>query len=79
MDVAAYRSIGQQCLSLYPDAPHADPEQPLKTVFQSSTVHLDVTYVTHTVWKNRDLWLKDDVSPGRPDDESTARICIYNV
>ncbi|KAI0629124.1 hypothetical protein C8Q77DRAFT_306813 [Trametes polyzona] len=69
MDVAAYRSIGQQCLSLYPDAPHADPEQPLKTVFQSSTVHLDVTYVTYTVWKNRDLWLKDDISPGRPDDE----------
>ncbi|KAL1943066.1 hypothetical protein VTO73DRAFT_4737 [Trametes versicolor] len=78
-DVAAYRSIGQQYLALQ-QAPRgvpssqADQEELLKRMFQHSTVHLDVTYAAHTAWNMPDLWLKDDISPGGPDDYPDLRV-----
>ncbi|OJT02893.1 hypothetical protein TRAPUB_6563 [Trametes pubescens] len=78
-DIAAYRSIGQQYLALQQvprriPCPQADEESLLKGVFQHSTVHLDVTFALHTTWNAPDLWLKDDIWPGRPDDDPEIRV-----
>ncbi|KAI0372699.1 hypothetical protein BV20DRAFT_1119694 [Pilatotrama ljubarskyi] len=70
MDVAAYRSIGRQCLATTQHHPQATLASHgfLDSLFRYSTVHLDVTYATYWSWRDRDRWLKDDISPGRPDD-----------
>lgn len=76
MDVAAYRSIGQQCIALqqHPSSANsgaaspADQEKLLRDVFKHTTVHLDVTYESYTSWYHRDRWLEDHTCPLRPDD-----------
>lgn len=73
MDVAAYTSIGQQSLALHhrhaeTTTPPASPEQLLESVFGNSTVYLDATYASYVAWHDGDRWLKDAVSPGRPDE-----------
>ncbi|KAI9063890.1 hypothetical protein FKP32DRAFT_1592128 [Trametes sanguinea] len=67
MDLLAYRSIGRQYLAMHPPAP-ASEGAALDLLFKHSTVHLDVTYATYWVCRDRDRWLKDDITPGRPDD-----------
>ncbi|KAI0816969.1 hypothetical protein BC628DRAFT_1424131 [Trametes gibbosa] len=73
MDVAAYTSIGRQSLSLRnghsASAPtsQASAEQ-LKSIFKNSRVFLDASYVSYTAWYDGDRWLKDNISPGRPDE-----------
>ncbi|OSD02928.1 hypothetical protein PYCCODRAFT_1477236 [Trametes coccinea BRFM310] len=66
-DVRAYRSIGHQYLALHPPVPLSEAEA-LSLLFKHSTVHLDFTYATYWVCRERDRWLKDDITPGRPDD-----------
>ncbi|KAI0666810.1 hypothetical protein C8Q78DRAFT_1057123 [Trametes maxima] len=65
MDIDAYRSIARQCLSLRAGE---NEKTFLDAPFSTSTVHLDVTYVTYWAINGRDRWLKDDITPGRPDD-----------
>ncbi|KAI0657968.1 hypothetical protein C8Q70DRAFT_251948 [Cubamyces menziesii] len=67
MDIYAYRSIGLQHLSLNGDV-SADPDASLAALFQRSKVYMDITYAKRWMYQNRDRWLLDDVSPGRPDD-----------
>ncbi|CDO68206.1 hypothetical protein BN946_scf184938.g58 [Trametes cinnabarina] len=79
MDISAYRSIGQQYLALNPSpgsssTNNAQDDQALSLLFQHSTVHLDFTYATYWVCRDRDRWLKDDIAPGRPDD--SVRACV---
>ncbi|KAI0350715.1 hypothetical protein OH77DRAFT_1055472 [Trametes cingulata] len=77
MDVVAYHNIGQQCLAATNSRHASREEQCLDGLFRHSTVHLDVTYVAYWSWRDRDQWLKDDVSPGRPDDEYTVQFDFF--
>ncbi|KAH9888982.1 hypothetical protein C8Q73DRAFT_174355 [Cubamyces lactineus] len=67
MDIDAYRNIGRQQLSMNGDT-SADPDASLAALFRFSTVYLDITYAKRWMYKERDRWLRDDVFPGRPDD-----------
>ncbi|KAI0334563.1 hypothetical protein GY45DRAFT_1116936 [Cubamyces sp. BRFM 1775] len=69
MDIDAYHNIGQRQLSWDGDAlAGQDRGTSLAALFQRSTVYLDITYAKRWMYLGRDRWLRDDVSPGRPDD-----------
>ena len=72
MDIAAYSSIGRQQLVLgHTVVPFGAYNTFLKTLYQPSTIELDITYACHWVnQRRRNKWLEDSISPGRPDDES---------
>ncbi|KAI0644228.1 hypothetical protein C8Q79DRAFT_134925 [Trametes meyenii] len=78
MDIDAYRSIGRQCLALRnPDA-NEDEKTFVDAPFGASTVHLDITYAIYWALRDRDRWLKDDISPGRPDDVHGIRFNLFD-
>ncbi|KAI0741585.1 hypothetical protein C8Q80DRAFT_143768 [Daedaleopsis nitida] len=72
MDLAAYASIGRQHLALNPSSKAGSPHtcnEYRAILYQPSTVELDITFASFCFQQDRDMWLKDDVQPGRPDDE----------